>query len=142
MMSFGFSIGDFIAVGALAWNVYKSCKAAPESFANVSLEVQSLHAVLKEIQELWEAQPPPSSRKLNLKVVSDGCSKVLVDLQDLVDKYHGLDTKSKRSWDTFKFAQEDINDLRSRLNSNVLLLNTFIRLVAHSHGFPHTWTNI
>jgi hypothetical protein len=25
-MSFGFSVGDFFAVGQLAWSVYKSCK--------------------------------------------------------------------------------------------------------------------
>jgi hypothetical protein len=55
-MSFGFSIGDFVAVGNLAWQVWKSCKDAPESFRNVSQEVLSLHAVLKEIEELLEGQ--------------------------------------------------------------------------------------
>ena len=29
IMSFGFSIGDFFAVGQLAWSVYKSCKRNP-----------------------------------------------------------------------------------------------------------------
>lgn len=26
MAGFGFSVGDFVATGQLAWNVYKSCK--------------------------------------------------------------------------------------------------------------------
>ena len=26
-MSFGFGVGDFLAVGNLAWKVYRSCKA-------------------------------------------------------------------------------------------------------------------
>jgi hypothetical protein len=50
-MSFGYSVGDFIAVGTLAWNVYKLCKAAPVSFGNISMEVPSLHVVIKEAEK-------------------------------------------------------------------------------------------
>jgi hypothetical protein len=31
MAAFGFSIGDFFAVGQLAWSVYKSCKRPSET---------------------------------------------------------------------------------------------------------------
>jgi hypothetical protein len=46
-MSFGYSVGDILDVSTLAWSVYKSCKAAPESFGHVASEVLSLQAVLK-----------------------------------------------------------------------------------------------
>ena len=55
-MSFGYGVGDFIALGTLAWSVYKSCKGAPEAFENISWEVLSLHAVLKEAEETVFAQ--------------------------------------------------------------------------------------
>jgi hypothetical protein len=50
-MSFGIDVGDFLTVGKIAWNVYKSCRDAPEGFGNISVEVISLHAVLKEVEE-------------------------------------------------------------------------------------------
>lgn len=31
-MSFGFGIGDFVAVGNLTWTVYRSCKGLTEEF--------------------------------------------------------------------------------------------------------------
>jgi hypothetical protein len=126
-MSFGYSASDFVTVGTLAWNVYKSCKAAPESFANISGEVLSLHAVVKEAEETVFAQPLSPEKQDRLKVVGDGCQHVLEDLQSLVDKYQRLGTQSRRTWDRMRWYAEDIVELRSRLTSNTILLNTWIR---------------
>jgi len=41
----------------LAWTVYKSCRDAPESFNNISVEVLSLHALLKEVEETISDHP-------------------------------------------------------------------------------------
>ncbi|KAI4270506.1 MAG: hypothetical protein LQ337_006637 [Flavoplaca oasis] len=60
-MSLGYSVGDFVLLGQLAWKVYKSCKGAPESFVNISYEVLSLHAVVKEFGDnLREENPAPA----------------------------------------------------------------------------------
>jgi hypothetical protein len=126
-MSFGFGIGDFIVLGQLAWKVYKSCKDAPESFKNISQEVLSLHAVLREVEENLSAQTLPVTRQANLETIGDGCRNVLEDLQSLVDKYENLGTQSKRTWDRMKWGYEDIAELRSRLTSNTVLLIAFIR---------------
>lgn len=37
-MSFGFGIGDFIAIGNLAWAVYRKCKGLTDEFKDVSNE--------------------------------------------------------------------------------------------------------
>lgn len=128
-MSFGFSVGDFIAVSKLAWNVYKSCKEAPESFKNITTEVLSLHAVLREAEETLSSQSLPTTTQAHLKIVVDGCKDVLEELQSLIDKYESLGTRSKRTWDRLGWGSKDINELRSRLVSNTLLLNTCIRCV-------------
>ncbi|KAK0513111.1 hypothetical protein JMJ35_004097 [Cladonia borealis] len=96
----GFGVGDFVAVSTLAWNVYKSCKAAPGSFINISNEVLSLYAVLKEADE--------------------------TDLQALVDKYESLGTQSKRTWDRMKWGTENVTEIRSRLVSNTTFLTAYI----------------
>ncbi|KAH7407613.1 ankyrin repeat-containing domain protein [Cadophora sp. MPI-SDFR-AT-0126] len=125
-MSFGFGVGDFIAVGKLAWSVYKSCKDAPESFNNISAEVLSLHAVLKEVEEALVEEPLTESKQRSLTTISNGCQSVLEDLQALVVKYHSLGSKSRRTWDRMKWGAKDISELRARLTSNTMLLNTFL----------------
>ena len=66
-MSFGFSVGDFLVVGTLAWevykNVYKAARNAPESFQKVHHDVLSLHAVLKESGETMFSSPMSLQRQ-------------------------------------------------------------------------------
>ena len=125
-MSFGYGVGDVIAVGQLAWTVYKGCRDAPGSFNNISQEVLSLHAVLKEVEECLSSQPLSTDRQSHLKDVTGGCGSVLKDLQALVDKYRTLDTKSKRTWDRVGFASENTAELRSRLTANTGLLTAYM----------------
>jgi N-terminal domain on NACHT_NTPase and P-loop NTPases len=125
-MSFGYSVSDIVVLGQLAWKAYRSCKDAPESFRNISREVLSLHALLKEIEENIGTETLSSSQA-HLKTIGDGCRNVLEELQSLVDKYESLGTQSKRSWDRMKWGCTDIAELRSRLTSNTLLLSAFIR---------------
>ena len=124
---YGFGVGDFVAVGTIAWNVYKSCRAAPGSFSNISNEVLSLHAVLKEADETIFRSPLSPESQARLKTIGDGCQCVLGDLQALVDKYESLGTQTKRTWDRMKWGQEDINEIRTRLISNATMLTGFIR---------------
>jgi hypothetical protein len=131
-MSVGCSPGDFVSVSALAWTVYKSCKDAPESFSNISLEVLSLHAVLKEGDEVLTAQSFSLDRKSRLDTVLNGCSGVLEDLRTLVEKYESLGTQTRRTWDRMRWGLEDIAEMRSRLTSNVALLSAFIRYVSNT----------
>jgi hypothetical protein len=144
-MSFGYGVGDFIAVGALAWNVYKSCKEAPESYGRISLEVLSLHAVLKEAEETVFVQPLSPTKREHLKAVGDGCYCVLKDLDNLCQKYQSLGTQSKRTWDRMRLGTEDIAELRARLTSNTVLLTAWIRCVhlrvpsgSHADGKSHS----
>jgi hypothetical protein len=126
-MSLGYGISDIVALGQLAWAVYRSCKDAPESFKNVSQEALSLHALLREVEEIFSAQTLSSTRQACLKRIGDGCRNVLKELQSLVNKYESLGTQSKRTWDRIKWGYNDIAELRSRLSSNTLLLTAFIR---------------
>lgn len=106
--------------------VYRSCRDAPESFGNISIEVLSLNAVITEIVEILSKEQMTPARTNNLAVITRGCEKVLKDLQALVDKYENLGTNSKRVWDRMKWGLEDVAELRARLTSNVVLLSAFM----------------
>jgi hypothetical protein len=127
-MSFGYSVGDFVAIGTLAWKVYKSCRQAPESFGEIAFEVASLQAVLKEAEETVFVQPLPAVKQQRLKAVGDGCFRVLQDLAKLVTKYESLGTPAKRTWDRMGWGNEDIAALRARLTSNVAAWIRYERL--------------
>ena len=73
-----------MTVDALAWKVYKSCKDAPDSFKNISNEVLSLHAVLKEAEEVLAQQSFSPNQQVRLGTVLKGCHAVLEDLQSVV----------------------------------------------------------
>ena len=90
------------------------------------MEVLSLHAVLKEAEETLSTSPLLPVRAERVKVVKDGCNKVLVDLQSLVEQYQNLGTQSKRTWDRMRWCNEDIAEIRGRLTASVTMLTAII----------------
>lgn len=139
-MSFGFGIGDFIAVGELCWKlysqVYKVSRDAPEELRGLNQELGNLH---NTIQLLLEELKDPDSVVLNSggvridtvrRVVSQS-EETLKKMQQLSERYAGLQTSStaqeKRRmpriyWDRLKYARElhNINDLRSKVRQHHL----------------------
>lgn len=112
-MSFGFSAGDFIAIGTLPW---------------IAL---AIHTVIKELQD--EASDPHSvlnrrgnMRKEELLGLVNNLQKVLqsVDLQ--IQKYKGLARRERRIWNQFRMSKEDLGKLKSELILHIAAINTFM----------------
>ena len=82
--------------------------------------------MLKEGEEILFTRPLPTARVERLYTVKEGCEKVLIDLQNLVEKYESLGTQSKRTWDRMRWCNEDVAEIRARLTSNISLLTAFI----------------
>jgi hypothetical protein len=114
-------------VGELAWNIYKSYKNAPTSFDNLSSEVLSLHAVIKEAGELLSASTFRSTSQGRLDVIMTGSRGVLTDLQLLLDRHQRVGSKARQTSDRLKWHFEDVAAFRLQLISNTSLLSTFIR---------------
>ncbi len=125
MANFGFSIADFVSLSRLAWNVYKGCRDAPESFQAVSNEVINLHIILKEVDELVSTSNLDPDKATDLRNIAGNCRTVLNDLQALLSKYRSLGTASRRTWDRLRFGQEDVQKIRSRLISVTSILSAF-----------------
>jgi hypothetical protein len=59
MMSFGHSVGDFIAIGQLTWLVYKACNGACSEFQELLRELSPYpHTILHELED--DAKIPTS----------------------------------------------------------------------------------
>ena len=122
-MSFGFAVGDFIAVGNLCWSVYKKCKDSPGNYRELSSEVGALHNVIKEAEELLSQQTLTFEQETKLHRSKAGCEEVLTELDELLVKYENLGAKSQRTFDRIGFGMQDINGIRIGLISNVSILD-------------------
>ena len=124
-MSFGYAVGDFLAVGQLCWKVYKKCKDSPGNYAELSSEVGALHNVMKETEEMLSQQGLTKEQQVKLTTCRQGCEDVLKDLDGLLVKYESLGTSSRRTFDRMGFGMQDMTGIRLRLISNVTMLDAF-----------------
>jgi hypothetical protein len=70
------------------------------------------------------------------------CQEVFKELEETLDKYQELDPntkgfagRSRRVWKKLRWDQKDIDGFRSRITSNVLLLNTLLGCLSRSAPF-------
>ncbi|KAB8304031.1 hypothetical protein EYC80_005377 [Monilinia laxa] len=131
-MSFGFGIGDILAVIELAQKIRKEFSDAPSQYRAISDDVRSLRIVLQDIEDELSVPDLESKQKNQLKEIVDGCCNVLESLQQTLNKYDKLESdhlgvgkKMKIIWKRIQWDQKDINELRCRIMTNVTLLNKF-----------------
>ncbi len=129
-MSFGFAVGDFIAAGTLAWNVYRSCKGMRKEFAEVGREARAAHTVAKELVE--EAKDEQSvlnrrgaARTQELLSLVGGLQKALEDFDRIIIKYRGLSRRERRIWDQLRLASEDLSGIRDKLTYHLVAITAF-----------------
>ncbi|KAH8592112.1 hypothetical protein B0O99DRAFT_717254 [Bisporella sp. PMI_857] len=136
-MSFGFSVGDFVATIELANRIRKEFVGAPSQFNAVSDEVRSLAIVLLDVEVVLCDQELIDQQKVQLKEIATGCRNVLDELESTLDKYGelrpgpaSLGARARRVWKRLKWEPEDIKELRCRIVSNITLLNSFQGMLA------------
>ena len=148
-MSFGFSISDFISVIELARRVWKGFAGAPGQFRDITQEhvtrpmgrpllinnrVRSLSIILDDVEFSVSRCRLSRQREESLGSLSVACREVLEDLEKTLDKYGELGSKTgflsgraKRSWKRLTWEPDDIRVLRSRITSNITMLNTYLQ---------------
>ena len=90
-MSFGFSVGDIMAISGLALKVYTAYKDAPDDYRNIADEVDSLHIIIEEATQHFDESTTLSTKKQQRgKKVLEGCQNLLKDLDALIEKYNAL----------------------------------------------------
>ncbi|KFY32155.1 hypothetical protein V493_00461 [Pseudogymnoascus sp. VKM F-4281 (FW-2241)] len=131
-MSFGFSVGDFITVLQLAFKIRQEFVDAPIQFKAVSDEVRTLSIVLQDAVVALQNRELDTKQRRDLEDIDKGCRNVLDELQRILNKNIELSPESgvvgkriKRVWKRLYWKQEDIDQLRSRVITNISLLDAF-----------------
>ncbi|KAF2801528.1 ankyrin [Mytilinidion resinicola] len=129
-MSFGFSVGDFIAVIQLANKIRNDFASAPSQFA----EVKNLSITLNRAWNIRLGRKLDKQEKADLEHITSGCRKVLTELEHVFNANSELKPQQKsfsirKLWKQLNWRPHDIRDLRARINVNINLLKNFTESV-------------
>jgi hypothetical protein len=107
---------------------------------HVQNRVRTLSIVLGDADVAFPNRELDSELKRDLDDIDKGCRNVLDELQRILDKNielscesGGVGKRMKRVWKRLNWKPEDIDQLRSRISTNIGLLNAFNgRLTRHN----------
>lgn len=129
-MSFGYGVGDVIAVSTLARTIWGRFRDASDQFRAIQQDVFSLYRLLDDIANNLPGLPITDEQRENLSKLVEGCRSVLDDTEKLIQKNEILDTKSsgmssKKILRKLKWDSTTVNELRDRMVSSTTFLNAF-----------------
>ena len=144
-MSFGFSAGDFLEVGHLAWRLYRDCykvaRGAPQEFQLLVAEISTLSNSLTILQE--EVKDPESTivqaGEDRVRLIKGMLGNILVTLKKLekyAKKYEimGSGSKVRQKWTQVKWSFDwtSIEGLRSKLHQHNSMMSLILTQVGNS----------
>ncbi|KAJ6180200.1 hypothetical protein N7519_010661 [Penicillium mononematosum] len=131
-MSFGFGVGDFLAVIKLSLEIRKAFVGAPAQFESISNEVRSLSLVLQDVDTDISAKELSSEQQTELNELLAGCHEVLAEVSRRIEDYTELSKTNdgkrniaKRAWKRLKWEPSDVQELRLRISTNIALLTAY-----------------
>jgi DNA-binding MarR family transcriptional regulator len=131
-MSFGISISDIICLANLAKQTYTNCTEACAKHATITAEIRSLRSVLRRVRNeatrsttLLEQSPHGKE----LMDTIEECTRVLNQINRMLQKHSSLSTKWPTLWDRLGFATKNFGELRRQLSAHqktitLLILST------------------
>ncbi|KAF9771002.1 hypothetical protein IL306_011376 [Fusarium sp. DS 682] len=127
-MSFGFSVGDVLAVLSLANKIRKDFSGAPEQFKSINQDVRSLSIVIQDAYA--NVDQMSEEHAANFSQILTTCQTLLNKLQSLMSKWSVISDPRKgktvqRLWKRLRWEPEEISDLRAQITSKIMLLNAF-----------------
>ncbi|GLA41419.1 hypothetical protein AnigIFM63309_009509 [Aspergillus niger] len=142
-MSFGYGVGDFLAVVNLAKTIKERFVNAPEQFKQISEASKTLCNVLRDIENTYQQAGLNTKQKKHLDDVYRFCYNDLNELLRRLDKYQELNigTNSlggayRRFWKRLKWDQARMAEMHQRIHSDIhvfSLLSTSLTRYAREH---------
>ena len=136
-MSFGYSVGDFLAIAKLAHDIWQKLHDSVGQFANLRDEVKGYSSLLDSVSKTVSNQHLAPEQAEGLDASARACRNVLEDLQKLVDKYrrltneaHGLAANVRQKAKKLQWDQDDARDLRARITSTTTVLRGLCETIA------------
>lgn len=132
-MSFGFSVGDFLAVIGLVTQLRKDFADAPTQVRDLSAELKTFSIVLQDAEVDLTASDLDARQLESLESTLSGARDFLQDLQKFIDHHkeisNSTNSKSrgnlKRIWKRLNFDQQEVSKFRLQISSIISGLQAF-----------------
>ncbi|KAF7167793.1 hypothetical protein CNMCM5623_000981 [Aspergillus felis] len=142
-MSFGFSVGDFLAGANLAYTLYQSLSesnGAREQYVELINELNVVHKVLIQVDELRSQNRFAQATMNSISLLTSGMNEAMVSFLTTLDKYTEClraegsgnrlkDIIMKGKW--VLSMPDEVQKLRSVLHTNLMSLNILIQLACY-----------
>jgi hypothetical protein len=140
-MSFGYSVGEFVALAQLAHKTYRNCQKAGDEYVEIARETRSLHSVLKILRtESKSSKSVIFNQDLGsaaeLLSTIRGCRTVLNEIDGTLAKYEGLNPDNgaasigagKKLWHKVRFGSkvEELGVIRGKLIAYTSMLSVLL----------------
>ena len=136
-MSFGFGVGDFLAVAKLANDIWQKFHDSVDQSAAIRNEVAGLSSLLDEVSKTVSKHNLAPKQAQGFAASAKACRSVLEDLQKLVDKHGGLTNEARgltanirKTTRKLKWDQDEARDLRARITSTITVLKALSESLA------------
>ena len=141
-MSFGFSVGDVIAVGTLCQKIYSRCDSARGEFKDLSIKAFNLHGILTTIENGWRAQNLSEEDRVQLRGLVMPISELLRELENRLLEYGSLGRKTSGSiCDQIGWAWNGGGTVfERRIDSHIISLNLFLNGSVHYLELSKEWS--
>lgn len=138
-MSFGFSIGDILAVSKLAHDIWSRIWDSSDQSKAIRTEFPGLYIVLDDAAQSLPGPKLDQKQTAHLASLVQACQGVLDDTNAVLEEFESLGVKSsslkvmtQRARKKITWDGETIKILRGRIISNTMFLNAFIASFAKS----------
>jgi hypothetical protein len=135
-MSFGFSVGDIITLTQLTTRIYNGWKNACGEYGDITSNLAVLRTLLMRIEA--EAQAPNSLIARDAedfggwKTLYESCHTLVVELEEVLDKYKSLSTNRRKNWDRIRLGNRNLDGLNKRLVGKTTSLSAYISVLGIS----------
>ena len=135
-MSFGFSVGDIVTLTQLATRTYNGWKNACGEYASITCDLAVLQTLLIRIKT--EAEAPNSLFTRNAddlrhwKTLHKSCRSLVVELEEVLNKYKSLGTSRRRNWDKIRMSNRNLDSLSRLLVKRTASLSAFVSILGIS----------
>lgn len=132
-MSFGFGVGDFLAVIGLVTQLRKDFADAPSQVRDLSAELKTFSIVLQDAEVDLTASDLDERQLEALESILAGAREFLQDLQKFIDHHKEISVSTnsksrgslKRIWKRLNFDQQEVSKYRLQITSIISGLQAF-----------------
>src|ERR1700733_149174 len=129
-MAFGCSFSDIVTLVQLTTGAYSNWKNACGEYTEITGELASLNVILKVLST--EATTPNgplqrgSANYRDYSTLLNNSTAIVTQLNDVIVRFQNLGQSRRSNWDRLRFANRNLNEMRSKLTSHISLLSAFL----------------